>query len=189
MSGAPLVREMGDADIAAALALWRTEPDVGIGIGDDAHGLARLLARNPHLSHVALAGTELVATCLAGHDGRRGTLYHVAVAPAWRRQGLARRLVAASLANLERLGIGKCGLLVFAGNHEAQGFWRATRATRCTSGSSTSRPRRGAAGSAAPSSPACAPRPGQGAPCASSAWSATSGAWRSGAGSASTTTA
>jgi ribosomal protein S18 acetylase RimI-like enzyme len=125
MSGAPLVREMGDADIAAALALWRTEPGVGIGIGDDAHGLARLLARNPHLSHVALAGTELVATCLAGHDGRRGTLYHVAVAPAWRRQGLARRLVAASLANLERLGIGKCGLLVFAGNHEAQGFWRA----------------------------------------------------------------
>jgi ribosomal protein S18 acetylase RimI-like enzyme len=125
MSGEPLVREMDDADIAMALALWRAVPGIGVGIGDDAPGLARLLARNPHLSHVALAGAELVATCLGGHDGRRGTLYHVAVAPAWRRRGLARRLVEASLANLERIGVGKCGLLVFADNHEARGFWRA----------------------------------------------------------------
>lgn len=122
---AATIRGMREEDIPAALALWRAVPGVGISVGDDPPGLARFLARNPHLSHVAAVGDALVATCLGGHDGRRGMLQHVAVAPAWRRQGLARRLVAASLANLERLGLGRCGLLVFGDNHDARRFWSA----------------------------------------------------------------
>ena len=81
-------------------------------------------ARNPGLSAVAIApGGELVGAFLAGHDGRRGMLYHLAVEPATRRQGLGRRLVAFSLAGLRAAGVAKAAILVYAHNDAGRAFW------------------------------------------------------------------
>jgi ribosomal protein S18 acetylase RimI-like enzyme len=65
----------------------------------------------------------LVGSALAGCDGRRGYLYHVAVAPQHRRQGVGRALVQSCLRALAREGIDKSHIMVKADNAEGLVFW------------------------------------------------------------------
>ena len=116
---------MTPADIPAALALWRACPGVGLGDSDNVEEITAFLARNPGLSWVAWSGDRLVGTVLVGHDGRRGFLYHLAVAPGWRRRGLARLLVDRAVAGLEAAGIRKCHVMVFRTNATGRAFWAA----------------------------------------------------------------
>jgi ribosomal protein S18 acetylase RimI-like enzyme len=113
------------SDIPTALALWQATPGIGLGEGDNTPGLTAFLARNPRLSQVAELNSALVGTCLCGHDGRRGMLYHAVVTPAWRRRGLARALADACLAALARQGVRKCNLLVFHDNATGRACWAA----------------------------------------------------------------
>lgn len=80
--------------------------------------------RNSGLSLVATSEGRVIAAVLCGHDGRRGYLHHLAVARKWRRQGIGRKLVAASLEKLRSQGIPKCNLFLFASNKAGRLFWR-----------------------------------------------------------------
>jgi len=115
-----------------AIALWRSTPGVGLSEADGRAAIERFLARNPGLSFVAVDGERVVATILCGHDGRRGLIHHLVVAPAARRRGLATRLLRAALGALRAQGIDKCHLLVFRDNAEGLAFWRAAKATERT---------------------------------------------------------
>ncbi len=121
---AATLRSFTEADIAAALALWRGLPGVGLTAEDAPAPLAAFLARNPGLSLVACADGQLVGTLLCGHDGRRGLLHHLAVDARWQRGGIGRRLLDHGLAALHQAGIAKAHLLVINGNHAAQAFWQ-----------------------------------------------------------------
>ena len=66
---------------------------------------------------------QVVGALLAGHDGRRGYLYHAAVLPEFQRQGIARALVAHAMEALEREGIHKAALVVFQRNAAGNAFW------------------------------------------------------------------
>ncbi|WP_242478653.1 GNAT family N-acetyltransferase [Rubrivivax gelatinosus] len=103
-------------------------PGIGLSEADEPAALAAFLRRNPGLSFVAQDGGELVGTILCGHDGRRGLIHHLAVAPGRRRRGLGRALLDAALAALQAQGIGKCHLMVFADNAEGLAFWRRQQA-------------------------------------------------------------
>jgi N-acetylglutamate synthase len=108
---------------AQALALWESTEGVGLSDADSFENIRRFLERNPGLSFVAIEQQAVVATILCGHDGRRGLIHHLAVAPSHRRQGLGRALVAQALAALRRCGIQKCHLLVFRDNAPGRAFW------------------------------------------------------------------
>ena len=114
---------MTPADHAAALALWQATEGMGLGPSDTAEQIAALLARNPGLSVVAEVGGELVGTALCGTDGRRGFIYHLAVAKAQRGLGLGRALVEQCLAGLQQHGLTRCHIIVFAHNAEGRRFW------------------------------------------------------------------
>jgi len=60
---------------------------------------------------------------LAGWDGRRGWLYHVAVHPDERRRGLGRELVGLLETRLRERGCPKLNLLVWEDNTWAMAFW------------------------------------------------------------------
>lgn len=122
------VRPFADTDIDDAVALWRRTPGVGLSTADEPPALRRYLARNAGLSFVATAGGELVGTILCGHDGRRGLIHHLAVAPSHRRIGVARALLISALAALTAEGIQKCHALVMHDNTGGIAFWRAVRA-------------------------------------------------------------
>ena len=113
-------------DYQTVLALWQSIEGVGLSAADRPENLARYLDRNPGLSLVAVKDGRLIGAVLCGHDGRRGYIHHLAVAPGSRRKGIGKVLVDRCLENLAVEKIGKCHLFVFADNREAVLFWEGT---------------------------------------------------------------
>jgi ribosomal protein S18 acetylase RimI-like enzyme len=113
------------ADYEAVVALWRSTPGVDIrAVTDSQDGIERLLARNPGLSVVAFDDGNLAGCALASHDGRRGFLQHVVVAPASRGQGLARAMIDRCLEGLLEHQLGWVHLDVVVDNEAGMAFWQ-----------------------------------------------------------------
>ena len=110
-------------DYPTAHALWQSLSGMGLNEADESANIEAYLQRNPGQSFVCKSGREIIGTILCGNDGRRAFVYHLAVAPAFRRQGIASKLVDMALAEQRRLKIGKCALFVLKDNSEAQAFW------------------------------------------------------------------
>lgn len=115
---------MTTADLPSALRLWDQAEGVELDLGDGHDELVRYLERNPGCSHVAVADGILVGAVLAGHDGRRGYLYHLAVAQTARGAGLGRLLVERAVAALRQQGIPRALILVVRDNAAGFAFWR-----------------------------------------------------------------
>lgn len=122
--GEPVIVEMTPADYDEVLALWHTDPGVGVSDADDRPGIERCLARNPGLSFVARAGGRVVGAVLGCDNGRRGMLTHLLVAAAYRGRGVGRRLAERSLAAMRAAGLRRCNIMVFGANESGRGFWR-----------------------------------------------------------------
>jgi N-acetylglutamate synthase len=121
------IAAMRVSDYRAALGLWRTCKGVSLHMrgADSAKAVDAYLRRNNGCSSVGFDGARLVGCVLAGHDGRRGFLHHLAVARQWRGRGIARALVQRSLDQLARAGIERAWVFVLTGNTTGQAFWRA----------------------------------------------------------------
>ena len=117
-------RAMTVDDYDRVWALWMSCKNMGFNNLDDSReGIERLLRRNPGVSFVAEEGDALAGVILAGQDGRRGYIYHMAVDEAFRRRGVGTALAEACLAALRREGINKVALLAFKRNEAGNAFW------------------------------------------------------------------
>lgn len=123
MSSSIIVRDFLPADLNGAIELWSRSDGVGLNESDSREALLRFLARNPGMSAVALEGAQLVGAILCGHDGRRGTVHHLAVAPTWRRRRVGSQLVEYCLSRLREAGIPRCNLYLYDDNEVGRGFW------------------------------------------------------------------
>ncbi|MBN1628466.1 MAG: GNAT family N-acetyltransferase [Thermoleophilia bacterium] len=74
---------------------------------------------------VAECGEDLVGVVFGTHDGRRGWINRLAVAPGFQRRGIARRLVREVESRLEARGIEITSALVEQENQESMAFFRA----------------------------------------------------------------
>ncbi len=118
------IRETTMEDYDGVYDLWTNTPGMGLNTTDDSReGIERYLRRNPSTSFVAVREGKIVGGILAGHDGRRGMIYHTAVLPAYRRQGIGKRLVDRAMAALEGEGIHKVALVAFQSNALGNAFW------------------------------------------------------------------
>lgn len=115
----PFTIEMYDG----VLALWQQCEGIGLSSADSREGIRVYLERNPGMSFVAIADRNVIGAVLAGHDGRRGYIHHLAVHPAHRQQGLGRRLVDRCLDALRDAGIQKCHIFIFTENSGGIDFW------------------------------------------------------------------
>ncbi|MCB1739959.1 MAG: GNAT family acetyltransferase [Gammaproteobacteria bacterium] len=118
------VRAYVDGDNDALVALWAE-----VFADDPPWNAPRLiiprkLGVQPELLLVALVGEELVGALIAGFDGMRGWLHHLAVDPRWRGQGIGRALVERALNGLRRHGCDKLNLQVRADNHGVVAFYQ-----------------------------------------------------------------
>ena len=118
-------RQMSLADYPEVIDLMRRSPGVSVRDADSAAAIGRYLERNPGLSFVAEREGKIIGCVMGGHDGRRGYLYHLAVAPDCRRLGIGRALVGHALAALAGLGIHKTHIDVYRDNGEGRAFWAA----------------------------------------------------------------
>ena len=111
------------SDYEEAMALWQRTEGLTLRAADSCEAVLRYLKRNPGSSFVAREQDTLVAAVLGGHDGRRGYLHHLAVAPTHRGRGIGRALAERVLTALGTRGIHKCHLMVRADNADALAFW------------------------------------------------------------------
>ena len=93
---------MSMADYAEVYALWDGMPGIGLSSADSPEAIARYLEHNPEMSFTARKDGTLLGAVLCGHDGRRGYLQHLAVAPDARHKGIGRTLVDHCLARTGR---------------------------------------------------------------------------------------
>lgn len=118
------IRRMTLDDYDAVYALWLSCSGMGLNNVDDSReGIDRFLQRNPETCLVAEDNGEILGAILVGTDGRRGYIYHTAVSPLHRRQGIAKSLLQKALSAVEALGISKTALVVFEHNKEGNTFW------------------------------------------------------------------
>ena len=118
------IRLMNISDHEQAYELWLSCTGMGLNDLDDSkEGTEKFLNRNPETCFVAEEKGNIIGTILAGNDGRRGYIYHTAVAPDHRHQGIAAKLVNEAVKALKTLGINKAALVVFSKNSAGNAFW------------------------------------------------------------------
>ncbi len=121
-----LIRDFDFArDLAAVVALWQAAgPGVHLGMSDTPEEISRKLKRDPDLFLVAEDGAQIVGAVLGGFDGRRGMVYHLAVAPEQRGRGLGTALMVELESRLKAKGCRKYYLLVTQDNPGVVDFYR-----------------------------------------------------------------
>jgi len=118
------IRKMSIQDYDGVYQLWLNTSGMGLNNLDDSReGIEKYLSRNPNTCFVAIKDDEIIGVIIGGHDGRRGYIYHLAVAANERQQGVASTLVKFTVVALAEEGISKVALVVFANNELGNGFW------------------------------------------------------------------
>lgn len=116
------IRAIADGEEETVTALWRacglTRP-----WNDPARDLAFARGKPSSEVLVGLADGRIVASAMVGHDGHRGTMYYVSVAPSEQGRGYGRQLVEGAEAWLKARGVWKANLLVRKGNEAVLGFY------------------------------------------------------------------
>ncbi len=119
-----MIRAMTIDDYEQVRHLWMQIKGFAIrSIDDSREGVLRSLERNPNTSVVAEENGVIVGAILCGHDGRRGCLYHVCVAPDYRRRGIGKAMVVFCMDALKREHINKVSLIAFTKNDIGNAFW------------------------------------------------------------------
>lgn len=117
-------REMQIADYDNVMALWQQTDHMVIREADSRDNIIAYLDKNPNMSFVAILHGEVVGAVLAGTDGRRGYLQHLAVASQHRGKRIGKTLVEKVTDSFAQIGIEKTHLFVKADNEAAQEFYR-----------------------------------------------------------------
>ena len=118
------IRLMSIDDYEKVYELWMSCVGMGLNNLDDSkEGIDKFLQRNPDTCLVAEADSRIVGVIIVGNDGRRGYIYHTAVNPQYRKQGIAKSLVETAIAALQNNGINKVALVVFDRNEIGNDFW------------------------------------------------------------------
>ncbi len=117
------IRKMVMEDYEKVYELWMSCAGMGLNNLDDSQqGIEKFLRRNPETCFVA-EEREIIGVILAGNDGRRGYIYHTAVHPDYRKQGIATKLVEHVERAMTALEINKVALVVFERNDTGNSFW------------------------------------------------------------------
>lgn len=116
------IRPFEDGDLEVVCRLWR-DCDLLVPHNDPDRDIA--FARQTPTAEIFVGEDDsgVVATVLAGHDGHRGWLYYLAVAPHAQRAGRGRAMVNHAEAWLGELGVWKVNLMIRAGNHRVRDFY------------------------------------------------------------------
>lgn len=118
------IRKMTIDDYDEIYNLWVSCAGMGLNNFDDSRdGIDKFINRNPDTCFVALIENKIVGAILAGNDGRRGFIYHTAVSPRFRKQGIGRKLVDTAILALKQCGINKVALVIFDKNIDGNAFW------------------------------------------------------------------
>ena len=118
------IKPYGSEDQSQVVALWKT------GFPDDppwnepVSVICRKLTVQPELLLIGHVNSRIVATVMAGFDGVRGWIHHLAVHAEYRRKGIATMLMHSAEQGLEAQGCPKVNLQVRETNTAVISFYR-----------------------------------------------------------------
>ncbi len=118
------IRPMTIEDYDEVYAMWLITSKRALSSADERGQIERYLKRNEGLSQVALIDGKIVGTVLAGHDGRRGFIHHMAVLPEYRRRHIGHALAEKAIEKIKSEGIEKTHIFCYRDNETGQNFWR-----------------------------------------------------------------
>ncbi len=113
---------MTDGETDEVIALWRACGLVRAW-NDPVKDIAFARAGPASDILVAREAGRMAASVMVGHDGHRGMVYYVAVAPEHRGKGYGKQVMAAAENWLTARGVWKLNLLVRAENEAVRGFY------------------------------------------------------------------
>ena len=112
-------------DFDPVLRLWKSiEKGVHVGRSDTLAEIQKKITRDPDLFLVAESDKEIIGTVIGGFDGRRGMIYHLAVATSMRGMGIGSCLMAEVESRLREKGCLKCYLMVADDNVDVGSFYQ-----------------------------------------------------------------
>jgi len=113
------------ADYEQVYTLWKNiEKGVRVGRSDTLAEIEKKIARDPDLFLVAESENAIIGSVIGGFDGRRGLIYHLAVAESFRGKGLGSCLMDEVESRLRAKGCLKCYLLVTNDNVEVGDYYQ-----------------------------------------------------------------
>jgi ribosomal protein S18 acetylase RimI-like enzyme len=105
--------------------LWESiEKGVRVGRSDTPREIEKKLSRDPDLFLVAEWDGRIIGSVIGGFDGRRGLIYHLAVASEFRGNGIGSQLMDELENRLRAKGCLKSYLLVTLDNTEAEEYYK-----------------------------------------------------------------
>ena len=111
-------------DYSTVIHFWeKIEKGIHVGPSDAVGEIEKKLRRDPDLFLIAEEGGEFIGTVMGGFDGRRGFVYHLAVADRFRGKGLGSLLLKEVEDRLRKKGCLRCFLFVTSDNAEAMRFY------------------------------------------------------------------
>jgi ribosomal protein S18 acetylase RimI-like enzyme len=112
------------ADYQSIIHLWQSA-GLGIHVGpsDSLFEITKKQLRDPDLFLVSELAGEIIGTVLGGFDGRRGIVYHLAVAESYRQQGVGESLMGELEVRLRLKGCIRCYLLVTLDNQKSVDYY------------------------------------------------------------------
>jgi len=112
-AGARIRQYVHPDDYAAVRALWEASgPATALRPSDEPLEIERKLTRDPELFLVAASGRRIAGAVMGGWDGRRGYVYHLAVAATHRGRGLGAALMGELEQRLRLKGCQRANLLI-----------------------------------------------------------------------------
>jgi len=105
--------------------LWESiEKGVRVGRSDTPVEIEKKITRDPDLFLIAELDGNIIGSVIGGFDGRRGLIYHLAVAASFRGKGIGSGLMDEVEARLRAKGCLKCYLLVTSDNTEVEDYYQ-----------------------------------------------------------------
>lgn len=117
------IRSMKIEDYDEIFSMWQITSKRALSEADSRENIERYLLRNKGMSLVALENGRIIGTVLAGHDGRRGFIHHMAVLPEYRRKHIGNALATEAIKKIAEDGIDKTHIFCYQDNLTGQGFW------------------------------------------------------------------
>lgn len=119
-----IIREMTIDDYDEVYKMWQITTKRALSKADERDQMERYLKHNAGMSQVAVVDGRIVGTVLAGHDGRRGFIHHMAVLPEFRRKRIGHALAQTAIKKIREQGIDKSHIFCYHNNETGQSFWR-----------------------------------------------------------------
>jgi ribosomal protein S18 acetylase RimI-like enzyme len=127
MMSSEVIRQVLTEELPAILSFWKEAEVTPPSVTDSIEELGILMRQPAALLLVATIDGKIVGSVIGGWDGWRGNIYRLAVAPAHRREGIARRLVREISTALFARGAQRLSALVEQEHPWAMEFWSTMR--------------------------------------------------------------